>query len=92
MKARLRQFAVADDIDAKLGLLFDDFRDRPMQFLAERIGIVALAGHAGEQPSRQRQRARQAADVGRDDAVAALFDQGHDCFRDNSGEVNGALA
>ena len=68
--ADLAHLAVADDVDADLDLLADDFRDRVGDHL---LGVRRhrSAVLMGEQHVGDRLRARQAADVGREYAVDA---------------------
>src|SRR4029077_2577446 len=49
LKARLRQFAIADHVDAERDLLLDDIPDRDLPLVRQRLLVVASAGHAREQ-------------------------------------------
>jgi len=76
-------------VNAKGDLLFNDVADRTVQLIRQRLLVVASAAHAREQLGRERLRARQAADVGGENAALTLVDQGHGHFR--GGVVGGKL-
>src|SRR5262249_18704308 len=70
---RLAELAVADDVDADVGLLAHDLGDGLLQAL--RIGGVVErpAGLLGAQERAQRRRADEAADMGGEDPIGAAF-------------------
>src|SRR5262249_47805917 len=69
--APLAELAVADDVDAGLGLLPDDIVDRVPQTRLVRRLVVGLAVFDLAQKFDQRGRPHQAADVSGEDAVVA---------------------
>src|SRR6516225_1195202 len=67
----LPQFAVADAVDPGSNLLGDNLADSGGELRLERRLIEVAAGLARLQKGQQIRRARQAADMGRQDAVGA---------------------
>ncbi len=77
LKACLRLFAVADDIDSERELLVHDLRHRLRGFAREGIRIERPPGHARQQQVGQRMPAWETAHTCRDNAAAALGDDTH---------------
>ena len=71
LKADPLLLAVVADVDAGFFLLGDHMADRLVHFGVELRRVVAFAGFAPDQKLAQRFAARQAADMGGEDAVAA---------------------
>ena len=71
LKADPLLLAVVADIDARFLLLDDDVADRLFHFGIEQLLVVAFARLALDQKLAQRFVARQAADMGCQDAIAA---------------------
>ena len=67
----LAELAVADHVDADLGLLADHLGDRLLEVRGVRRGVIALALLLGAQMLPDRLRADQAADVGGENSVGA---------------------
>ena len=67
----LAELAVADDVDADLGLLADHLGDRLLEVAGVRRGVVALALLLGAQVLPDHVRADQAADMGGENPVGA---------------------
>ena len=70
---RFAELAVADDVDADLGLLAHDLGDRLLQALVVSRLVVRLAGLLGAQKFLQRRRPDEAADMGGEDAVGTAL-------------------
>jgi hypothetical protein len=77
LKAHLRLLAVADHVDAGIGLLPHDRGHRRGRLARERGRVIRLAGHAGEQQRGDIVGARQAARMGGQDSLLALVETGH---------------
>ena len=70
-RERLAVFAVADDVDAALGLLPDNLRDGVLQCALVGRFVVGLAGLLGAKKLLQLRRPDQAADMGGENTVRA---------------------
>ncbi len=71
LKADAALLAVIADVDAGLDLLLDDVADRLVHFVGQHFGVVAGAFFLRDQQVAERLVARQAADMGGENAVAA---------------------
>src|SRR5207247_3884479 len=70
---RLAELAVADDVDADAGLLALDLGDGLLQALGIGGAVERLPGLLGAQARAQRRRADEAADMGGEDPIGAVF-------------------
>src|SRR5262249_37366908 len=70
---RLAELAVADDVDADVGLLAHDLDDGLLQALGIGGVVEGPAGLLGAQNRAQRRRADEAADMGGEDPIGAAF-------------------
>ena len=70
---RFSELAVADDVDADIGLLAHDLGDGVVQALGIGGVVEGLPSLLGAEERAQRRRADEATDVGGEDAIAAAF-------------------
>jgi hypothetical protein len=72
-EARLAHFAVINDVDAKVGLFADDIRYRLAHAGVKCRIVDLLTLETREAHGVKLRRARQAADMGREDSICAVF-------------------
>jgi hypothetical protein len=83
-------FAVVADVDAGRELALDDVADRRLRLALELACVDRLAGVLADEQVAQRGRARDAADVGHQDALVTALHQGTmPAGRGTNGEVAG---
>ena len=77
LEACLRLFAVADDIDAEVGLCLHDGSDRLGGLAGQFAGVIRLPCHSGKQQRGERIGTRQAAGMRRQDSPVTLIEPRH---------------